>query len=336
MHAVCGRSLAIKNINEFLYGVRANRRRKTGKGDDDEEDEPMLYMFWQCSHHGVPMELRRPADDFDFYLDLLACVAKTVSEEHTLNMKGGAFWNLLGSMNEIQLPVFVLINALTKIFGTAQPELFERLKKLVLQKAAKFIKDCKDPKTAPKPAPSYHWQVLGSASLDSRGHLPLEHFLQLSLDCAYAQRAKDAKHLSEIYESWDEKGEHSFDLFAEMLTHSVPDMVENDLIALYQTATSGDDPDKINLGLISPEDIEEVEYPGAGYAIFMQGSKIAHAVSAVTAAREPRMTVVNSYQSLNPFSSDRPGARASVQCPTKLRLLAGFFFGFSGPKLPFL
>ena len=63
--------------------------------------------------------------------------------------------------------------------------------------------------------------------------------------------------------------------------------------------------DKINLGLISPEDIEEVEYPGAGYAIFMQGSKIAHAVSAVTAAREPRMTVVNSYQSLNPFSSDR-------------------------------
>merc|ERR1712046_328435 len=37
----------------------------------------------------------------------------------------------------------------------------------------------------------------------------------------------------------------------------------------------------------------------------MQGSRIAHAVTPVTRAREPRITVVNSYQSLNPFSSDR-------------------------------
>ena len=46
--------------------------------------------------------------------------------------------------------------------------------------------------------------------------------------------------------------------------------------------------DKINLGLISPEDIDEVDYPGAGYAIFMQGSKILHAVTPVLKAREPR------------------------------------------------
>ena len=37
----------------------------------------------------------------------------------------------------------------------------------------------------------------------------------------------------------------------------------------------------------------------------MQGSRIAHAVTPVTRASEPRITVVNSYQSLNPFSSDR-------------------------------
>lgn len=37
----------------------------------------------------------------------------------------------------------------------------------------------------------------------------------------------------------------------------------------------------------------------------MQGSRIAHSVTAVESAREPRLTVVNSYQSLNPFSLDR-------------------------------
>ena len=42
-----------------------------------------------------------------------------------------------------------------------------------------------------------------------------------------------------------------------------------------------------------------------GHCIFMQGSRIAHAVTPVLHAREPRLTLVNSYQSLNPFSSDR-------------------------------
>ena len=66
---------------------------------------------------GVPEEERLPAPEFDFYLDLLKCVAITVSKEHTLNVKGlGAFWNLMGSMSEIQVPVFVLIQALTSQF----------------------------------------------------------------------------------------------------------------------------------------------------------------------------------------------------------------------------
>lgn len=37
----------------------------------------------------------------------------------------------------------------------------------------------------------------------------------------------------------------------------------------------------------------------------MQGSRIAHAVTPVVRAREPRLTVVNSYAPLNPFAADR-------------------------------
>lgn len=37
----------------------------------------------------------------------------------------------------------------------------------------------------------------------------------------------------------------------------------------------------------------------------MQGSRIAHSVTPVLHAREPRLTLVNSYQSLNPFSEDK-------------------------------
>jgi hypothetical protein len=45
---------------------------------------------------------------------------------------------------------------------------------------------------------------------------------------------------------------------------------------------------------IDPALVERVNYPAAGHAIFMQGSKIAHSVTPVKAAREPRLTLVNS------------------------------------------
>jgi len=54
-----------------------------------------------------------------------------------------------------------------------------------------------------------------------------------------------------------------------------------------------------------PEDmVNTVNYPAAGYGIFMQGSRIAHAVTPVLKASEPRLTLVNSYQSLMPFEED--------------------------------
>ena len=55
-------------------------------------------------------------------------------------------------------------------------------------------------------------------------------------------------------------------------------------------------------GQIDQDTIEYVNYPGPGHAIYMQGSYIAHSAGAVKAAREPRITLVNSYQTLNPFA----------------------------------
>ena len=100
-----------------------------------QEEEPLLYFFWQASHHGVPFESHVHADDFDFYMDVLGTVAEVVGAEHTLAMKGGAFWNMLGSMQEILLPVFVLINVAQKLYGKSHPTLAEKLKTMATSKA---------------------------------------------------------------------------------------------------------------------------------------------------------------------------------------------------------
>eukprot|EP01034_Spumella_vulgaris_P022113 gene22113-28214_t len=50
--------------------------------------------------------------------------------------------------------------------------------------------------------------------------------------------------------------------------------------------------------------IETVNYIGAGYGLFMQGSKIFHTVNGVRSAREPRISLVNSYMSARPFAED--------------------------------
>ena len=56
------KSLAVKNINEFLYGIRACRRR-LAEADGAEEPEPIVYTFWQATHHGVPLENRLPTTE---------------------------------------------------------------------------------------------------------------------------------------------------------------------------------------------------------------------------------------------------------------------------------
>ena len=238
------KSLAIKNINEFLYGVRAARHRQAA--DASQEPEPLLHFFWQASWHGVPYPERRSAEDFDAYLDLLALTAKCVSDDHRIeNVAGiGAFWNLLGSMHELQLPLFILLTVLQKHLD-GRSELLERVKKAVLARGAKFRKE------VPKPAPSYKPLLLGSAELDSRGHLPLHEFLRLTLDAIVAQRVKDGEALNEIYATWAEGsgGGASFDSFAEMLGAAQSDMAEEQMLSLYQSATSGDDPDVVDMAL---------------------------------------------------------------------------------------
>ncbi|GMI07854.1 hypothetical protein TrRE_jg1387, partial [Triparma retinervis] len=62
---------------------------------------------------------------------------------------------------------------------------------------------------------------------------------------------------------------------------------------------------KINREGISEEEMDVASYPGEGYGILMQGSRIAHSVSEVKEARERRLTVVNSYHNANPFKEDK-------------------------------
>ena len=90
-----------------------------------------------------------------------------------------------------------------------------------------------------------------------------------------------------------------------LLMSDATDMVGGEL----QVARIPGDPrcalEAVKADEVSKEFIDTVKYPGPGYAIFMQGSRIAHGVTPVLSARERRLTVVNSYQSCNPFAEQR-------------------------------
>jgi hypothetical protein len=65
---------------------RVKSKRKSGGGPLI-EPEPLLMPFWRGAWHGVPFDERLKMSDFEFYLDMLAAVAKTVRDEHTLQLK---------------------------------------------------------------------------------------------------------------------------------------------------------------------------------------------------------------------------------------------------------
>ena len=71
---------------------------------------------------------------------------------------------------------------------------------------------------------------------------------------------------------------------------------------------------------IDPKLIDTVNYPGPGYAIFMQGAKIAHAVTPVVRAQEKRLTCINSCEfggirTHTPALGPRP---SNLGCRTRL------------------
>jgi len=243
------KSLAIKNINEFLYGVRKNRFRT--RHDGTEEEEPLLHFFWQASHHGVPPEKHIHADDFDFYIDLLGHCADYVGTDHTLKMKGGAFWNMLGSMTEIEAPVYVLSNVVDRAYGERRPHFAAKLKALLLDKAKAHHKLVSGP-NPPKPCESYKSQIVGQQSMDSRGHLPFDTFLKTSLDAFRKQRHEDALGLNTVYHTWEDPEQSSFDTFSAMLLFAQPDIAERAVIELYSQATEDDD-DSVRMEHIEAE-----------------------------------------------------------------------------------
>ncbi|CAF1015025.1 unnamed protein product [Didymodactylos carnosus] len=58
-------------------------------------------------------------------------------------------------------------------------------------------------------------------------------------------------------------------------------------------------------GDIPDEYVQNIDFGGAGSVIFMQGCEIAHRVKPVLSSTEPRITVVNSYMSRNPFVTEK-------------------------------
>ncbi|CAF1447565.1 unnamed protein product [Didymodactylos carnosus] len=69
-------------------------------------------------------------------------------------------------------------------------------------------------------------------------------------------------------------------------------------------------------GEIPDEYVQNIDFGGAGSVIFMQGCEIAHRVKPVLAGTEPRLTVVNSYMSRNPFVTEKTRYNTFVYEPT--------------------
>jgi len=73
----------------------------------------------------------------------------------------------------------------------------------------------------------------------------------------------------------------------------------------------------IRNGAIPSDLVETLKLPGAGYAMFMQGAKVPHAVMPVTQGL--RLSLVNSYMSRDVFEEDRTSYRLSkIQDPSHI------------------
>lgn len=97
----------------------------------------------------------------------------------------------------------------------------------------------------------------------------------------------------------------SVDYVMIIILSDLTEMQGGDLRVLQMPDSTGNTFKELTMKGIPDDLVEVVKYTGAGYCVFMQGCKILHTVDAVLAAREPRISLVNSYMSLRPFGPDR-------------------------------
>jgi len=96
----------------------------------------------------------------------------------------------------------------------------------------------------------------------------------------------------------------SVDYVLIVIISDIEEMEGGLLRVLQQPDSSGTYFEELILQGVPAELVETVRYTGPGYGIFMQGSKILHAVTPVLKAREARYSMVTSYMSKNVFRPD--------------------------------
>jgi len=103
----------------------------------------------------------------------------------------------------------------------------------------------------------------------------------------------------------DEWHTDSTDYVFVLILSDTTDMEGGELKVLQMGDSSGLHFDRLKVQGIPADKVETVKYPGAGYCIFMQGTRILHSVTPVVSAREPRISFVNSYGRRDVFAEDR-------------------------------
>jgi len=103
----------------------------------------------------------------------------------------------------------------------------------------------------------------------------------------------------------DEWHTDSTDYVYVLILSDITDMVGGELQVLQLADSSGEVFNDLKVHGIPMDKVQRAAYPGAGYCIFMQGSKILHSVTPVLDAKEPRISMVNSFSRRDCFAPDR-------------------------------
>jgi hypothetical protein len=97
----------------------------------------------------------------------------------------------------------------------------------------------------------------------------------------------------------------SYEYVLVVILSDIDEMQGGTLRVLQMPDASGEMFKELTIKGVPDDLVETVRYGRAGDACFMQGSKILHTVDAVLKAREPRISLVNSFMSLRPFAPDQ-------------------------------